>query len=75
MDFTLDTLASGRRFRTSNLVDDFTRECLTIEVDTSLGGARVVRVLERLLLAHAGRYGGRRPACRKIWGRERVLPI
>jgi putative transposase len=49
MDFTLDTLASGRRFRTFNVVDDFTRECLAIEVDTSLGGVRVVRVLERLL--------------------------
>jgi putative transposase len=49
MDFTLDTLASGRRFRTLNIVDDFTRECLAIEVDTSLGGARVVRVLDRLL--------------------------
>jgi transposase InsO family protein len=43
MDFTLDTLASGRRFRTLNIVDDFTRECVAIEVDTSLGGARVVR--------------------------------
>jgi len=49
MDFTLDTLASGRRFRTLNVVDDFTRECLVVEVDTSLGGTRVVRVLERLL--------------------------
>jgi putative transposase len=48
MDFTLDTLASGRKFRTLNIVDDFSRECLAIEVDTSLGGARVVRVLERL---------------------------
>jgi len=51
MDFTLDTLASGRRFRTLNVVDDFTRECLAIEVDTSLGGARVVRVLDRLIAA------------------------
>ena len=49
MDFTLDTLASGRRFRTFNVVDDFTRECLVIEVDTSLGGARVVRALQRVL--------------------------
>ena len=49
MDFTLDTLASGRRFRTFNIVDDFTRECVAIEVDTSIDGARVVRVLERLL--------------------------
>jgi putative transposase len=53
MDFTLDTLASGRRFRTFNVVDDFTRESLAIEVDTSIGGARVVRVLERLLAGRA----------------------
>ena len=31
-----------------NIVDDYTRECLAIEVDTSLGGGRVVRVLEEL---------------------------
>ena len=31
-----------------NIVDDYTRECLAIEVDTSLGGVRVVRVLEEL---------------------------
>jgi len=48
MDFVHDTLASGRKFRTLNIVDDFTRECVAIEVDTSLGGMRVVRVLERL---------------------------
>jgi len=43
-----DALSSGRRFRTLNIVDDYTRECLAIEVDTSLGGGRVVRVLEEL---------------------------
>ena len=48
MDFMRDTLADGRVFRTFNIVDDYTRECLAIEVDTSLPGARVVRVLERL---------------------------
>jgi putative transposase len=48
MDFVHDTLASGRKFRTLNIVDDLTREALAIEVDTSLGGHRVVRVLERL---------------------------
>ncbi len=48
MDFVADMLAGGRRFRTLNVVDDFSRECLNIEVDTSLGGQRVVRVLERL---------------------------
>jgi hypothetical protein len=39
-----DALSSGRRFRTLNIVDDYTRECLAIEVDTSLRGVRVVRV-------------------------------
>jgi putative transposase len=48
MDFMRDTLADGRPFRTLNIVDDFTRECLAIEVDRSLPGARVVRVLDRL---------------------------
>jgi putative transposase len=48
MDFVHDTLATGRKFRTLNIVDDLTRECVAIEVDTSLGGLRVVRVLDRL---------------------------
>lgn len=48
VDFMTDALSSGRRFRTLNIVDDYTRECLAIEVDTSLGGQRVVRVLEEL---------------------------
>ena len=48
MDFMVDTLADGRGFRTLNIVDDFTRECLAIEVDRSLPGLRVTRVLDRL---------------------------
>ena len=48
MDFTADTLADGRNFRTLNIVDDFTRECIAIEVDRSLPGLRVARVLDRL---------------------------
>jgi putative transposase len=48
MDFTADTLADGRCFRTLNIVDDFTRECIAIEVDRSLPGLRVARVLDRL---------------------------
>ena len=55
MDFMADALASGRRFRTLNLVDEYTREAPAIEVDTSLPGARVVRVLEQL------RQQGRKP--------------
>jgi putative transposase len=52
MDFTLDTLADGRAFRTLNIVDDYTRECVAIEVDRSLPGLRVTRVLERLRATH-----------------------
>ena len=48
MDFMLDQLSDGRRFRILTLVDDFTRECLTLEVDTSIGGKRVSRVLDKL---------------------------
>lgn len=48
MDFISDTLSCGRRFRALTLVDCHSRECLALEVDTSLSGERVVRVLERL---------------------------
>ena len=51
MDFIHDQLANGRRFRCLTLVDDFTRQCLTIHVDTSIGGATVVALLERLALS------------------------
>jgi putative transposase len=50
MDFLHDALASGRKFRTLSIEDAYTREMLTIEVDTSLPALRVVRVLERLRL-------------------------
>ncbi len=48
LDFIADTLSDGRRFRILCVVDDFSRECLTCVVDTSLSGVRVVRELERL---------------------------
>jgi putative transposase len=48
MDHMRDTFAHGRVFRTFNVIDEFTRECLAIEVDHSLPGRRVVRVLERI---------------------------
>ena len=48
LDFVSDTLSDGRRFRILCVVDDFSRECLATVVDTSLGGVRVVRELERL---------------------------
>jgi len=43
-----DTLKDGRVIRLLNIVDDCSRECLAIEIDTSLTGRRVVAVLERL---------------------------
>ena len=51
MDFIHDQLATGRRFRCLTLVDDFTRQCLAILVDTSIGGTSVVAVLQRLALS------------------------
>ena len=47
MDFVSDGLGDGRKFRSLNIVDDYSRECVAAEVDTSMPGARVVRVLER----------------------------
>ena len=46
MDFMSDSLFGGRRFRTFNLVDDFNREVLAIEIDLNLPAPRVIRVLE-----------------------------
>src|SRR4051812_20487915 len=48
MDFVADGLIGGRRLRCLTIVDDCTRECLAIEVDTSITGLRVQAVLERL---------------------------
>ena len=48
MDFVAERLASGQKFRALTIVDNFTRECPAIEVDSSLTGARVAAVLEHL---------------------------
>jgi len=47
-DFMLDALACGRSFRAFNLLDDFNREAIHIEVDTSITSARLVRIFERI---------------------------
>ena len=52
IDFMSDALACGRRFRTFNVVDDFNREALHIEVDTSINSNRLVRVFEQLKRDH-----------------------
>jgi putative transposase len=50
MDFMSDTLACGKKFRTINILDNFSRESLGIGVNTSLPTVRVIEVLERIKL-------------------------
>ena len=49
IDFLSDMAASGQRLRIFSVVDSFTRECLALEVDTSLPSRRITRVLEAIL--------------------------
>lgn len=49
IDFMSDSLADGRKVRILNIIDDFNRESLAVEVDTSIPARRVIRVLERLI--------------------------
>ncbi|WP_447952324.1 IS3 family transposase [Sphingopyxis chilensis] len=56
LDFVHDQMASGRRFRVLNVVDDVTRECLAAVPDTSISGRRVVRELTELI-ARRGKPG------------------
>jgi transposase InsO family protein len=52
LDFVHDQLASGRRFRVLNIVDDVTRRCLGFVADTSISGVRVARELSILIDRH-----------------------
>jgi putative transposase len=49
MDFMSDSLSDGRTLRTFNVIDDYNRECLSIDVDLSLPSARVIRALEQVI--------------------------
>src|SRR5690348_2872678 len=49
LDFVHDAAESGRKFRALSVVDPYTRECLALEVDTSMGSRRVTRVLEQII--------------------------
>ena len=49
MDFMHDQLEDGRSFRLFNVIDDFNREALGIEVDFSLPSERVIRVLNQII--------------------------
>lgn len=46
LDFVSDTLETGRCFRVFNVEDQFTRRGLGVEIDTSLPGRRILRVLD-----------------------------
>lgn len=48
MDFMNDSLYNGRRFRILNIIDDYNREILAMEIGSSISSERVVRVLNRL---------------------------
>ncbi|BFM21982.1 hypothetical protein R50076_30310 [Gilvimarinus japonicus] len=49
MDFMSDSLSDGRSLRTFNVIDDYNRECLTIDVDLSMPSLRVIRALEQVM--------------------------
>ena len=49
IDFMSDALVNGRKIRLLNVIDDFNREMLSIEVDTSITGERVTRVLDQII--------------------------
>ena len=49
MDFVSDVLTNGRRFRVLNIIDDFNREVVAMEVATSMPAERVIRILERVI--------------------------
>ena len=48
MDFMSDSLVNGRKFRTLNVMDDYNREILAMDIASSIPASRVVRVLDRL---------------------------
>ena len=49
MDFMHDQLGDGRTIRALNVIDDFNREALCIEIDFSLPAERVIRVLDQVI--------------------------
>lgn len=49
MDFMSDALTNGRALRTFNVINDYNRECLGIEVDLSLPSVRIIRALKQMI--------------------------
>lgn len=54
MDFQFDTTADGRTLKLLNIIDEYTRECLTITIDRSIDADHVVAVLDRLVVERGG---------------------
>lgn len=82
LDFMLDTLYDGRRFRTLNVLDDANRQLLGIEVATSIPSQRAIRVMEQLIALHG------KPAALRLdngseltahafvdWAKERAIAL
>jgi putative transposase len=67
MDFMHDQLGDGRNFRLFNVIDDFNREALGMEIDFSLPSARIIRALEQII-----EWRGRPDAIRCDNGPENV---
>ena len=82
IDFVSDALANGRAIRSLTVLDDFTKESLAIEVDTSLSGLRVTRVLDRVI-TERGKPNGLRldngpeftSRCFIAWAEQRGIPL
>ena len=82
MDFISDGLASGQAIRALTVLDHFTRECVAIEVDTSLSGERVARVLgqagarrgwpQRIIVDNGPEFTSR---CLTAWCEERGIQL
>lgn len=82
MDFMHDQLADGRSFRLFNVIDDFNREALAIDIDLSLPAERVVRALDQVI-----EWRGKPQAIRsdngpeyightlKVWAEERGIRL
>jgi putative transposase len=49
MDFVSDVLTNGRRFRVLNIIDDYNREIIAMEVGTSMPSERVLSILEKVI--------------------------
>jgi len=82
IDFVSDALATGRAIRSLTVLDDFTKESPAIEVDTSLSGLRVTRVLDRII-AERGKPDGLRldngpeftSRCFIAWAEQSGVPL